>query len=196
MGVQNWMNNKGSGKVARTALGGKSGSAPAAGKGFVKSTPIANGKGGSVKGAVATSTPSTSAGKGAGSGSSWNSGGSQGSWGGNSGGGGATDALALVALASMLQGAGGGGSWGYEKKFRVDKSGGELGEFIGTIKSFGFSKNYGFIECPDIAAKGFGDIFLHGDHKKGYKPGQTVKFSCVVNKEGKAVALDLKSGLK
>eukprot|EP00928_Gymnodinium_smaydae_P051360 TRINITY_DN348_c0_g2_i10.p2 TRINITY_DN348_c0_g2~~TRINITY_DN348_c0_g2_i10.p2 ORF type:complete len:195 (-),score=61.83 TRINITY_DN348_c0_g2_i10:1-585(-) len=194
MGVQNWMNNKGAGKVARTPLGGNT---AAAGKGgFVKSTPVASssfaaGKGGCSAGKAAASTASASAGKG-----SWSSGGNKGSWSsGNSGGSDAADAVALVALASMLQGAG-GGSWGYQKKFRVDKSGGELGEFIGTIKSFSLRNNYGFIECPDIAAKGFGDIFLHGDHKKGYKPGQTVKFSCVVSKEGKAVALDLKSGLK
>eukprot|EP00928_Gymnodinium_smaydae_P001330 TRINITY_DN10498_c0_g2_i1.p1 TRINITY_DN10498_c0_g2~~TRINITY_DN10498_c0_g2_i1.p1 ORF type:complete len:199 (-),score=63.41 TRINITY_DN10498_c0_g2_i1:117-713(-) len=197
MGVKNWMNNKGSGKVGSTPLGG----GKAAGKGGVKATPIANGgstgstwssSNAASKGSVAASKPAASASSNKGS---WNSG----SW--NSGGGGggfdATNAVALVALASMLQGGGGGGSWGgYQKKFIVDKSGGELGEFIGTIKSFGHWNNYGFIECPQVAAQGFGDIFLHGNEKKGFKPGQTVKFSCVVNKDGKAVAINLKSGLK
>jgi len=90
---------------------------------------------------------------------------------------------------SWTSGGGGGGSGG----FKVDKSGGELGEFLGTIKSFGDQKNYGFIECPEA---GQGDIFLHGDMKKGYQQGQKVKFTCVLNSQGKAVAIDLKSGLK
>merc|ERR1719424_1093244 len=87
----------------------------------------------------------------------------------------------------------GGGNWNQQKKFKVDKSGGELGEFTGTIKSFGDMKNYGFIECAEA---GQGDIFLHGDEKKGYRQGHSVKFTCVLTKEGKANAIDLKSGLK
>jgi len=85
---------------------------------------------------------------------------------------------------------GGGGGGG----FKVDRSGGELGEFVGTIKSFGWKTNYGFIECPEL--KEYGDVFLHGDMKKGYQQGQKVKFTCIVNAEGKPVAIDLKSGLK
>lgn len=101
-------------------------------------------------------------------------------------------------IAALLGGGGGkGGGQGFksfEKKFKVDKSGGELGEFTGEIKSFVFNKNYGFISCPEL--EGYGDIFLHGDEKKGYQQGHTVKFDAVVNKEGKAVAINLKSGLK
>merc|ERR1719253_539006 len=82
----------------------------------------------------------------------------------------------------------GGGSWG--GNFKVDKSGGELGEFTGTIKRFFEKHNYGFIECAEI---GQGDVFLHGDMKKGYQEGMKVKFTCVLNKEGKPVAVDLKS---
>merc|ERR1711924_298771 len=85
------------------------------------------------------------------------------------------------------------GGW-QQKKFKIDKSGGELGEFTGTIKSFAWKTNYGFIECPEL--KEYGDVFLHGDMKKGYQQGQKVKFTCVVNAEGKPVAIDLKSGLK
>jgi len=104
-------------------------------------------------------------------------------------------------LMQMLGGGGGGGAswgkgggkWNNKSNFKVDKSGGELGEFTGTIKSFGFQKHYGFIECEEA---GQGDIFLHGDQKKGYQPGQTVKFECVLNKDGKANAINLKSGLK
>merc|ERR1740130_2088282 len=88
---------------------------------------------------------------------------------------------------------GGGKGWTPQKTFKVDKSGGELGEFTGVIKSFGFMKNYGFIECEEA---GQGDIFLHGNEKKGYQQGQSVKFTCVLTKKGKANAINLKSGLK
>jgi len=111
----------------------------------------------------------------------------------------------LQLLAQLLGGGGGGGfgggggSWGgkggwQQNKFKIDKSGGELGEFTGTIKSFNWKTNYGFIECEELAE--YGDVFLHGDMKKGYQQGQTVKFDGVVNKEGKPVAINLKSGLK
>merc|ERR550537_595681 len=87
---------------------------------------------------------------------------------------------------------GGGGDWGKKKwTFKVDKSGGELGEFTGTIKSGGYK--YGFIDCPEA---GKGDIFLHWEERKGYKKGQTVKFTLVLNKEGKPHAIKLKSGIK
>merc|ERR1712107_56270 len=93
------------------------------------------------------------------------------------------------------KGSGGGWSGGSGKTtFKVDTSGGELGEFVGTIKSFSPTKFWGFIECPDL--KQYGDVFLHGDMKKGYKQGQKVKFTAFLNKDGKAQAKDLKSGLK
>jgi len=85
---------------------------------------------------------------------------------------------------------------GSSKGFDVDSSGGELGEQTGTIKSFSWKTNYGFIECPEVTSAGYGDVFLHGDMKKGYQQGQTVKFDCVLNKEGKPVAINLRSGLK
>jgi len=97
-------------------------------------------------------------------------------------------------------GKGGGNQWGNDggwqstNKFQVDKSGGELGEFTGVIKSFGHQKNYGFIQCAELAE--YGDVFLHGDMKKGYEQGHTVKFTAVLNKNGKAVATNLKSGLR
>jgi len=99
----------------------------------------------------------------------------------------------------QLLGVGGGNAWGkgdgkasWQNKFKVDKSGGELGEFEGTIKSFNTRTNYGFIACPEMDE----DVFLHGDMKKGFREGQTVKFTAVLNKDGKAVGIDLKSGLK
>merc|ERR1719174_3327329 len=93
----------------------------------------------------------------------------------------------------MMMGGGGGWGWGQKNKwaFKVDKSGGELGEFTGTIKSGG--KAYGFIECPEA---GQGDIFLHWEERRAYKQGQTVKFTLVLTKEGKAQAIKLRSGLK
>jgi len=99
---------------------------------------------------------------------------------------------------ALGMGMGNGGSWGnggnsWGGNFKIDKSGGELGEFIGVIKTFMDRKNFGFIECAEA---GQGDIFLHGDQKKMYQVGHTVKFDCVLNKDGKAVAINLKSGLK
>jgi len=117
-----------------------------------------------------------------------------------SGMGGGGGGLMELLLGGLLGGAGGGGKGGGKGKWKsdgrgmkVDKSGGELGEFTGVIKSFGWNKNYGFIECAEA---GQGDIFLHGDQKKGFQQGHTVKFECVLNKEGKAIAINLKSGLK
>lgn len=85
---------------------------------------------------------------------------------------------------------------GYSSSSKVDDSGGVLGDFTGTIKSFVDSKWYGFIECPEITAMGHQDVFLHGDQKKMYRVGHMVKFTACLNKEGKVQAKDLKSGLK
>lgn len=139
------------------------------------------------------------------------SGGGQGKgWGSKGGKGGGKDDM-LSMLMDMMGKSGGGGkgkSWGGKSQgggkgfqqqggtYKVDDSGGELGEFVGTIKSFGEAKNYGFIQCEDIVAAGYGDVFLHGDMKKGYQVGNKVKFTCILNKEGKPHAKDLKSGLK
>merc|ERR1719437_78741 len=97
-------------------------------------------------------------------------------------------------------GKGGGKGWGESsgewRTSKVDGSGGELGEFTGTIKSFSDKNWYGFIECPEVAAQGKGDVFLNGDEKRGYRIGHKVKFTCVLNKDGKPQAKCLKSGLK
>merc|ERR1719323_1706849 len=91
-------------------------------------------------------------------------------------------------------GAGKGGGWQSQKK--RDEGGGELGEFLGTIKSFNDKTWYGFIECDDVKALGHQDIFLHGDDKKGYQVGHKVRFTCYLTSRGKPQAKDLKSGLK
>merc|ERR1711948_166576 len=100
------------------------------------------------------------------------------------------------------KGGGGGGGCGGKgsgpssekfKTFKVDKSGGELGEFTGVIKSFAEKTGYGFIDSDEVKATGHdADIFLHGDMKKNFQKGNTVKFTCVINKDGKPVAIDLK----
>merc|ERR1712190_520452 len=114
--------------------------------------------------------------------------------------------MMMAMMAPMMMGAmggkggGGGGGWGagpsseYKyKKFKVDKSGGELGEFTGVIKSFADKTGYGFIDSDEVKATGHdADIFLHGDMKKNFQKGNTVKFTCVINKDGKPVAIDLK----
>merc|ERR1712194_325563 len=77
-----------------------------------------------------------------------------------------------------------------------DESGGVLGEFTGTIKTFNEMKGFGFIECEDIKAKYEKDVWLHGCQMKGYRVGHTVKFTAYLTKKGDPQAKDLKSGLK
>merc|ERR1719393_976745 len=95
----------------------------------------------------------------------------------------------------------GGKGWGGKGaspygKFHIDESGGVLGEFTGTIKSFGEWKGFGFIESAELQAMGYKDAFLHGEMKKGYQVGHTVKFTAFINGKGQVQAKDLKSGLK
>merc|ERR1719341_1007381 len=78
------------------------------------------------------------------------------------------------------------------KRKMVDESGGVEGTFIGTIRSFHDRSGYGFIESPEFD----GDVYLSADEKKGYKAGQTVRFTLVRRADGKPQAKDLRSGLK
>merc|ERR1712183_663179 len=87
----------------------------------------------------------------------------------------------------------GGGTWKKTTKMEKDTSGGELGEHIGVIAKQGFK--YSFIESETLKEAGYGDIFVWWDEVKGYKKGQTVKFTAFLSKEGKLQAKDLKSGL-
>lgn len=118
------------------------------------------------------------------------------------GGGGSTMDMMQMMMKMMTGGGGNFGGKGGGKDQRsytakpVDESGGVLGEYTGTIKSFSERTFYGFIECPEIKSSGYQDVFLYGDQKKGYRVGHTVKFTAVLNKEGNPVAKDLKSGLK
>uniref|UniRef100_A0A7S2NUQ4 CSD domain-containing protein n=1 Tax=Zooxanthella nutricula TaxID=1333877 RepID=A0A7S2NUQ4_9DINO len=146
----------------------------------------------------ATNAPGGGKGKG-----KWSSNGNRwsGSWKGGSG----SDMMGFVMgmMAQMMKGKGKGGKGGYGRpkistngKFVVDDSGGVLGEFVGTIRSYHDGKCYGFIECADLEPHGYKDVFLHGDMKKGYRVGHKVKFTAFLTKEGKCQAKELKSGLK
>ncbi len=42
----------------------------------------------------------------------------------------------------------------YANKGGRDDAGGELGQFVGTIKSFNDMSGYGFIDCPEIKEMG------------------------------------------
>eukprot|EP00929_Paragymnodinium_shiwhaense_P120684 TRINITY_DN926_c0_g1_i1.p1 TRINITY_DN926_c0_g1~~TRINITY_DN926_c0_g1_i1.p1 ORF type:complete len:151 (-),score=47.89 TRINITY_DN926_c0_g1_i1:238-690(-) len=102
----------------------------------------------------------------------------------------------------MMGGGGGKGGGKYEQewkmqgKYKLDESGGVLGEYTGTLKSFSYKNGYGFIDSPEIKAMGYQDVFMHGDMKKGYKPGQQVKFTAFLTGGGQVQCKDLKSGLK
>eukprot|EP00929_Paragymnodinium_shiwhaense_P116895 TRINITY_DN868_c0_g4_i1.p1 TRINITY_DN868_c0_g4~~TRINITY_DN868_c0_g4_i1.p1 ORF type:complete len:148 (-),score=58.17 TRINITY_DN868_c0_g4_i1:177-620(-) len=82
----------------------------------------------------------------------------------------------------------GPGSWG---KYVLDEAGGVLGEYVGTIKSFSARTGYGFIECPDLKAMGYQDAFMHGDIKKDFNSGDTVKFTAFLTGKGQLQCKDL-----
>eukprot|EP00929_Paragymnodinium_shiwhaense_P022966 TRINITY_DN14503_c0_g1_i1.p2 TRINITY_DN14503_c0_g1~~TRINITY_DN14503_c0_g1_i1.p2 ORF type:complete len:152 (+),score=50.18 TRINITY_DN14503_c0_g1_i1:108-563(+) len=87
----------------------------------------------------------------------------------------------------------GPGSWG---DYKIDETGGVLGEFTGTIKSFSDKNGYGFIDSDDLKAMGYQDVFMHGDMKRGFRKGQTVKFTAFLTGKGQVQSKELKSGLK
>merc|ERR1719498_2233495 len=68
----------------------------------------------------------------------------------------------------------GPGDWG---KYNIDTSGGELGDYTGTIKSFSNKNGYGFIDCADLKAMGYQDVWMHGDIKQYLEIGQNVTFT-------------------
>merc|ERR1712232_356912 len=74
------------------------------------------------------------------------------------------------------------------RTFKGDTSGGVLGEYTGTIKSFVDKTFYGFITCDDLSESG--DVFLHGDEKGGYNVGDAVKFTAVMGQDGKVAAMN------
>lgn len=73
----------------------------------------------------------------------------------------------------------------------ADESGGILGQFCGTLKSFADSTGYGFIECADLQVMGFPDVFLHHSQKQHYNVGDAVYFTAFLNSKGKPQAKDL-----
>mmetsp|Transcript_39933 Transcript_39933/g.63420 ORF Transcript_39933/g.63420 Transcript_39933/m.63420 type:complete len:147 (-) Transcript_39933:88-528(-) len=122
-------------------------------------------------------------------------------WGG--GGGGGADAVAGLVLNLLLKQGGGnwGGKWGRDNwkapkidQSEYDKSGGELGEHVGTIVKK--CKKFSFIACDALKQAGYEDAFVLASEMKAYKEGQKVKFTAYVNKEGKVRGMDLKSGVK
>ena len=90
----------------------------------------------------------------------------------------------------------GNGDWQSGQNMKCDESGGVIGEFVGTIKSFSDKSGYGFIECPEIKSQYEKDCFVVGSEKKGYRIGHKVRFTAVLNKDGAPGAKGLKSGLK
>merc|ERR1719413_243985 len=76
-----------------------------------------------------------------------------------------------------------------------DTSGGELGQFLGTITKVG--PKFGFIECTDLQNLGeLSNVFVLADEMKQYKAGQKVKFTAYKDTQGRLQGKDLKSGLK
>merc|ERR1719389_518665 len=86
------------------------------------------------------------------------------------------------------KGKGGPGSWG---KYHMDESGGVLGEYTGTIKSFSDRNGYGFVDSADLKAMGYQDVFMHGDMKKDFGKGTSVKFTAFLTGKGQLQCKDL-----
>eukprot|EP00929_Paragymnodinium_shiwhaense_P002710 TRINITY_DN1029_c0_g2_i1.p1 TRINITY_DN1029_c0_g2~~TRINITY_DN1029_c0_g2_i1.p1 ORF type:complete len:140 (-),score=59.21 TRINITY_DN1029_c0_g2_i1:226-645(-) len=84
----------------------------------------------------------------------------------------------------------GPGSWG---PYKCDDSGGILGEYVGTVKSFNARTGYGFIESPDIQAMGYRDVFMHGDMRKEFDTGDKVKFTAFLTSKGELQCKDLQA---
>merc|ERR1719482_104312 len=82
----------------------------------------------------------------------------------------------------------GPGDWG---KYVIDESAGVLGEYTGTIKSFSGKNGYGFIDCADLKAMGYQDVFMHGDMKKDLPKGTTVSFTAFLTGKGQLQAKDV-----
>merc|ERR1719453_2597491 len=83
----------------------------------------------------------------------------------------------------------GPGDWG---KYVIDESGGVLGEYTGTIKSFSGKNGYGFIDCADLKAMGYQDVFVHGDIKGSYTVGASVSFTAFLTGKGQLQCKELK----
>jgi len=78
---------------------------------------------------------------------------------------------------------------------KKDTSGGELGEFLGTITKLG--PKFGFIECPDLTKMGQpSNVFILADELRQYKEGHKVKFTAYLDGKGRLQGKDLKSGLR
>merc|ERR1719453_998661 len=84
-------------------------------------------------------------------------------------------------MMSMMGGGKGKGKGKEYGSFKIDESGGVLGEFTGTIKSFSFRSGYGFIESADVQAMGHQDVWMHADMKGSLEVGAAVKFTAFQN---------------
>merc|ERR1712176_1446896 len=67
----------------------------------------------------------------------------------------------------------------------------ELGDFTGTIKSFSEKSGYGFIDCPDLKAAGYNDVFLHHKEYNGLESGNSVSFSAFLHNKDQPQAKDV-----
>jgi hypothetical protein len=74
-----------------------------------------------------------------------------------------------------------------------DTSGGELGEFLGTIQNRG--PKFGFVECPDLKTMGHSSkVFILSDELRQYQVGDEVRFTAYLDGKGQLQGKDLNSG--
>mmetsp|Transcript_57451 Transcript_57451/g.122216 ORF Transcript_57451/g.122216 Transcript_57451/m.122216 type:complete len:161 (+) Transcript_57451:168-650(+) len=97
-------------------------------------------------------------------------------------------------------GGGGGGGWGGKgnagrakdkREKGKEHEGVEIGNYVGTVKSFNDKTAYGFIDCPDLKEEYNHDVFLLGTDRNGANVGDGVSFTAFLNNMGKPQAKDL-----
>lgn len=67
----------------------------------------------------------------------------------------------------------------------------ELGEYVGTVKSFSAKHGYGFIECAEIKDMGYNDVFVHHQQLGDNQVGSGVSFTAYLNSKGQPQGKDL-----
>merc|ERR1719163_1551732 len=91
---------------------------------------------------------------------------------------------------------GGKNAWGFPARPPPNKAKRpeETGEYMtGTVKSFNWDNNYGFIACDEAKAKYGGDVFVIGNELGDFDVGAQIMFQVGVNAEGKPQAIDVTS---
>jgi len=67
----------------------------------------------------------------------------------------------------------------------------DLGQYVGSVKTFNASRGFGFITCDTLAQQGYPDVFVHQKHIGEHQVGELVAFTAFVHKGSHLQAKDL-----